>query len=255
MSENQQNPKVSVITPLYNAEKYIGTTIESVLNQTYSNWEMIIVDDGSADKGLEIAEKFARIEERIKIISGNKNMGAAKARNKAIEAATGRFIAFLDSDDLWLPQKLENQISFMLSNDYAFTYTAYRKISEDGKKGGIIHAPEKLSYHDILKTCSIGCLTVIYDTQKLGKMLMPDILKRQDFGLWLSILKKIPYAYGLNITLAEYRVRTDSISGNKWNAAKYQWKVYREIENLGIIQSAFYFTNYFFHGLVKTYLK
>jgi teichuronic acid biosynthesis glycosyltransferase TuaG len=247
--------KVSIITPLFNAEKFIEDTIQSVLNQTYENWEMLIVDDGSTDNGLELAQKHAQRDSRIKVIQLGQNHGPAKTRNKAIEMATGRFIAFLDSDDLWEAEKLTTQIEFMLLHNHAFTYTAYYKMSEDGVVGNILNVPDKIDYNSLLNTCPIGCLTVIYDTDKLGKMYMPNIKKRQDYGLWLSILKKIPYAYGINEPLAKYRVRNDSISGNKLNAAKYQWKIYREVEKLSLLKSIQCFSTYFFFGVLKTYFK
>ena len=248
-------PTVSIITPLHNSSKFISETIQSVLNQTYRDWEMIIVDDCSTDDSAEIVESFAEKDERIKLYHLKVNSGAAVARNTAIEKAKGRYIAFLDSDDLWTTTKLEEQISFMIKNNHSFTFTAYNKIDEKGKKFGEINVPTKVNYNDLLKTCSIGCLTAIYDSKELGKIYMPLIRKRQDYGLWLRILKITPFAYAINKPLANYRVRTGSLSGNKIKAAKYQWKIYREIEKLTIIKSTWYFTTYFIHGLFKTYFK
>jgi teichuronic acid biosynthesis glycosyltransferase TuaG len=246
---------VSVITPLHNASTFISQTIQSVLDQTYQYWEMIIVDDCSTDNSVEIVETFINQDNRIHLYKLAANSGAAAARNFAIEKAKGRFIAFLDSDDMWNPEKLELQISYMLKHGYAFTFGAYDKIDEKGKAIGHIDVPEKVGYADLLKTCSIGCLTAVYDTSVTGKVFMPIINKRQDYGLWLRLLKILPYAHGLNVSLAKYRVRQESLSGNKLKAARYQWKIYREIENLSLVKSAYYFTNYFSHGFFKTYFK
>lgn len=248
-------PKVSIITPLFNSEKFIEETIKSVLHQTYKNWEMLIVDDGSTDTGVTIAEKYQTQDSRIIVVKNGKNNGPAKTRNKAIEMASGRFIAFLDSDDLWEPEKLTEQIDFMLANNYSFTYTAYRKMNEDGIPGNVLNVPDKINYNSLLNTCPIGCLTAVYDTETLGKMYMPDIKKRQDYGLWLSILKKIPFAYGIQKPLAKYRVRNSSISGNKLDAAKYQWKIYRDVEKLSLLKSVQCFSTYFFFGVLKTYFR
>lgn len=249
------SPLVSVITPLYNAERFISETIKSVQNQTYTNWEMIIVNDQSSDKGVELVKVFQKDDERIILLENDKNEGAAVSRNKAIEAAKGRFIAFLDSDDLWLPEKLDTQVKFMLEKDVAFSFATYEKVDMDGNKFGQIDVPEKVDYYSLLKTCSVGCLTAVYDSEKLGKVYMPNIRKRQDYGLWLRILKMIPHGFGINIPLAKYRVRKDSISGNKFSAAKYQWNVYRNVEQLGLLKSVYYFTYYTIYGFVKTYFK
>ena len=247
-----KNDLVSIITANYNCEKFIEETIESVLAQTYKNWEMIIVDDVSTDNSVNTIKKYLKQDNRIKLIQLNKNSGAAVARNKAIEVAKGRYIAFLDSDDLWKPTKLEKQLVFMQKNNYDFTYTDYNLINEDSiKYGKTFKAKKESSYYDLLKTCSIGCLTVIYDTKNLGKITMPLILRRQDYGLWLKILKKIDKAYCLDESLAVYRTRQNSISSNKLKASQYQWKIYREIEKLNILNSIYYFLHYTYNGFKK----
>lgn len=245
---------VSIITPVHNSFSHIEDTIQSVLQQTFSDWELILIDDKSSDNGMDILAKYVRQDSRIRLLKNSKNQGAAITRNKGIEASEGRYIAFLDSDDLWEPEKLETQLKFMTENDYAFSFTAYRKFKNE-KIIGIQEVPEKVTHKELLKTCSIGCLTAMYDTEKLGKVYMPNISRRQDFALWLKLLKMVPYAYGLNIPLAKYRVRTDSISGNKFKAAKYQWRVYREFEHLNLIQASYYFIHYSFFGVLKTYLN
>ena|SRR5690554_904730 len=245
---------VSVISPLYNCSDYLEQTIQSVISQTYGNWEMIMVDDCSTDKSIEIAQKYAAQDSRIKVLQLEKNSGAAVARNTAIEAAQGRYIAFLDSDDKWLPHKLETQIQFMEDNDVAFNYAAYEKLNEQGEVVGTVGVPEKVSYSDLLKVCSIGCLTAVYDTQKLGKIYMPLIRKRQDLGLWLRILKKTPYAYGVQEVLGQYQLRSDSISANKRSAAQFTWKLYREVEQLNFFVAGYYFAHYAVNGVLRTKL-
>lgn len=243
---------VSIITPSYNCANYIIETINSVCSQKFAEWEMIIVDDCSSDNSVAVIKSHTEKDSRIKLIQLTENSGAAVARNTAIEAAQGRYIAFLDSDDLWLPDKLEKQLAFMQVNDYPFSYSAYNKIDENGNVFGHIGVPDKVSYSDLLKTCSIGCLTAMYDTKYFGKVNMPLIRKRQDFGLWLKLLKTTGYAYGLNETLAQYRVRADSISSNKANAARFTWRLYRDVEGLGLIKASYYFSHYAVRGLLRT---
>ena len=245
------NELVSVIIPSYKLEKFISKTIESVINQTYSNWEMIIVDDCSPDKSNEIIEKYMQKDNRIKLIKLNKNNGSAVARNTAIKEARGRYIAFLDADDLWLPKKLEKQIEFMKKNDLSFTYSSYYLIDEEENPLGVYNTIPEITYESMLKTCSVGCLTAIYDSQKLGKMYMPNILKRQDYGLWLKILKRIGKTKGMLEPLAVYRIRKNSVSSNKLKAAFYQWRVYRDIEKLNFFKSAYYFIHYTWNGIRK----
>ena len=243
---------VSVITPSHNSAQFISETIRSVLNQSFSDWELIVVDDCSTDNSVEVIQSFVDQDSRIKLIQLSENSGAAVARNTAIEAAAGRFIAFLDSDDKWLPHKLETQIQFMQDNDVAFSYAAYEKINEQGKAVGKIGVPERVTYNDLLKVCSIGCLTAVYDTQKLGKIYMPLIRKRQDLGLWLRILKQIPYAYGVQEVLGQYQLRSDSISANKRSAAQFTWKLYREVEKLNIFKASYFFAHYAVNGVLRT---
>ena len=243
---------VSIITPSYNSSLLISNTIISVLAQTFQEWEMIIVDDCSSDNSIEVIQSFIDKDPRIKLIQLNDNSGAAVARNAAIEAAQGRYISFLDSDDAWLPNKLEKQIAFMQENSYPFTFAAYDQVNEFDEVFGHVGVPSKVSYSDLLKSCSIGCLTAIYDTEYFGKVYMPLIRKRQDLGLWLRLLKKTEYAYGLNETLGLYKVRPDSISANKKSAALYTWRLYRDVEKLNLLLASYYFSQYAVRGLLKT---
>ncbi len=243
---------VSIIMPSYNSKIFLPETIDSVLAQTFKEWELIIVDDCSQDDSNKVIEGYMKCCEKIKLIKLDTNSGPAIARNRAIEEAKGRYIAFLDSDDLWTPDKLSKQISFMQEHDVALSYTGYYRIEEEsGEIIDQISVPKKVNYRELLKQNIIGCLTAIYDTQKIGKIYMPHIRKRQDFGLWLNILKKIPYAYGIDEPLAYYRVRRTSVSSNKILASKYNWKLYRKVEKLPMHKAIYYFGWYTYKSILK----
>lgn len=244
--------KVSIISPCYNSSRFIKETIESVIAQTYQDWEMIIVDDCSKDNSVEIILGYTEKEKRIKLIKSEKNVGAAEARNIALREAQGRFIAFLDSDDLWYPKKLELQLKYMLSKDIAFSFSAYDQIDEKGNKlNRIISVPEKIGYAGYAMNTIIGCLTVVIDKNKTGYFEMPLIRSSHDMALWLLIMKRGFKAYGFNQTLASYRVLQSSNTSNKWKAAKDVWKVYRKIEKINIISSSLYFICYTFNAIRK----
>ena len=225
-------PIVSIITPAFNAEKYIARTIDSVLSQSFKDWEMIIIDDNSIDGTEQIVLSYQYRERRIKYIKLTENCGAVKARNFGIEHAKGRFISFLDSDDIWMPNKLDIQLDFMSKNKLSFSYTYYYA-NYDGirilRKG-----PRKLNYSNLLRKCYIGCLTVMYDTQYLGKRYMPSFSKRHDWALWLQILKEIDAVHGIPIPLAEYTIRRNSLSAQKVGLIKYNWAVFRLLEGENI---------------------
>ncbi len=232
---------ISVVMPVHNSERFLEQSLKSVVAQTYANWELITVDDASTDGSTEIVKRYIRCGYPIRLIELKVNAGGAVARNAAIEAASGRFIAFLDSDDLWLPDKLERQVSFMIENNYPFTYCYYEKINEDGSgTAKIVKPPIKLSYTDLLKSNQIGCLAAMYDTRVLGKIYMPLIRKRQDYALWLRILKKIDFAHCYPEVLASYRLRSNSVSSNKMEMLLYNWRLFREIEGFSILKSAYY---------------
>lgn len=234
-------PLVSVITPTYNSEKYIRTVYSCLLNQTCSDWEWLVTDDSSIDDTPKILRQLAKNDSRLKLKVLEFNSGAAVARNFAIENASGRFIAFLDADDEWLPEKLEKQIFFMIENKYSFTHCWYQPIDNQGNKiGPVLKAPRKMNYYDMLKFNQVGCLTAVYDTQKLGKVYMPSIRKRQDYGLWLNLLKKTPYVYCLPECMAQYRNAPGSISSNKFEMLKYHWHLFREIEKFSLAKSIYY---------------
>ncbi len=242
---------VSIITPSHNTEKFIAGAMDSVIAQSYKDWEMIIVDDLSSDSSPGIIEAYAKKDPRIKLLKSEKRSGAAGARNRAIEAAKGRYIAFLDADDLWMPQKLEKQIAFMSRENLAFTYSSYQVIDENDELLTTFVTIPEISYESMLKTCSVGCLTAVYDIEKLGKMYMPILPTKEEYVLWLDIMKKIGRTKGITEPLASYRVGQTSVSSDKVNAATWQWKVYRDIEHLGLTKSLYYFVNYVYYGLKK----
>jgi len=244
---------VSIITPMYNSGDFIGETIKSVLNQTYIYWEMIIIDDASDDNSIAIVEEISIKEQKIKLIKSKINLGPAKARNIGIELAAGRYISFLDSDDLWLPEKLEKQILFMKKNNCALSYSSYQKIDYKGNCfGEVIVKNLEPSYHDLLKTNHIGCLTAMIDLNVIkNKVFMPNIKKRHDHGLWLSIIKKGYAVNGIQEILAQFRYRSGSISHDKISSAYYQWKLYREFENLNYSKSVYYMITWAWNGLLK----
>lgn len=240
---------VSIITPTYNCAKFIGATIESVLNQTYQNFEMIIVDDASKDNTEEVVKSFK--DKRIKYIRLSKNSGPAVARNRAMDEAKGKYMAFLDSDDLWKREKLEKQINFIKKNKYKIICSDYEQIDEEGNKlNKIIPCKKKVNYNGILLSCPVGNSTVFYDVSKLGKFKVPNIRKRNDDALWLQILKKEEYMYGQKEVLMEYRIRQNSVSSNKLSLIKYHWQLYREIEHLSVIRSVFHIAVW---GFIKVF--
>ena len=233
--------KVSIITPTYNCAHFIGETIESVINQTYQDWEMLIVDDCSKDNTEEIVKQYSQNDNRIKYIKIEQNSGAAMARNKAMELATGKYMAFLDSDDIWAKDKLDKQIKFMEENNYNITCTEYEQIDEVGQSlNKIIKVKKKVDYNGVLLTCPVGNSTVMYNVENLGKFEVPNIRKRNDDALWLQMLKKEKYIYGMDDVLMKYRIRSNSISSNKIDLVKYHWYLYREIEKISIIRSIFH---------------
>lgn len=237
-------PLVSIITPMYNSENYIAETINSVIEQTYKNWEMIIIDDNSRDCSYNIVNEYAKKDKRIKLYKNSSNEGVVKTRNKGIDIANGKYIAFLDSDDLWKPKKLTSQIEFMEQNKIVLSYTGYEKINEDSSFRGIVKVPEKVNYKELLKSNYMGCLTVVYNQEEIGKRFFKEYRKSEDYILWLSILKEVNFAYGVSENLASYRVMSNSRSSNKIDAVKFQWEAYKNIERLGSIKSVYYLLNY-----------
>ena len=244
------NKLVSIITPSFNSARFIEECIDSVLSQTYDNWELLIVDDCSTDNSCELIEKYN--DKRIDLIGLEKNVGAAEVRNIAIRKAKGKYIAFLDSDDIWGSTKLEDQIYFMQEKDIAFSFSNYQPISEDGNKlFSVIKASKFMTYSSYLKNTIIGCLTVVIDRDKTGNFEMPEIRSSHDMALWLLIMKRGFKAYGLDKNLAKYRLVSTSNTASKFKAAMDVWKVYRTIERLSFSYSAWCFINYTFNAIKK----
>lgn len=246
-----EKEKVSIIVPMYNAEKFIGKTIESVLAQTYQNWEMLIMNDVSTDNSLAIVSVYAKKDERIKIVNTEKNVGVVKGRNFLIDLASGKYIAFLDADDYWHNEKLEKQIKFMKEKNASISCTEYTRVKENEEKINDVIIKENIFYNDMLKNNYLGCLTVIYDTEKIGKKYFKELEKNEDYVLWLEIVKDVDIIYGLKENLAYYRVLDNSRSSNKVKTAKVRWEIYRKIEKLSLLKSIYYFLHYAVRAVLK----
>tara|TARA_R110002049_G_scaffold51245_2_gene145051 strand:- start:748 stop:1533 length:786 start_codon:yes stop_codon:yes gene_type:complete len=234
-------PQVSIITPMYNSEAFISETINSVINQTYKNWELFLIDDASQDNTLWIVQPFLNSHSNIKVIKNERNFGAAISRNKGIEAAKGGYIAFLDADDVWKPEKLETQIAFMQNHHCDVSFSSYEQIDEEGNfLNKLVKALPKLTYKKFLKSNYIGNLTGMYNAKILDKITAPNLRKRQDWLLWLAAIKKSGKpALGIPESLAYYRVRKNSISSNKWNLLKHNYWVYKKGLGFSTVKSIY----------------
>jgi len=244
---------VSIITPLYNSEEFIKDTVDSVLSQTYTNWEMVIVDDASTDKSVPIIQELIDGDGRVKLLRLPKNVGAAQARNRALELCSGRFIAFLDSDDVWYPEKLEKQLGFMLAKNIPISYTSYELINEFGHMmGRTVKSVPVLTQIDYLKNTIIGFSTSMIDANLVGNNFrFTDIRTRQDASLWITLLGEGFCAYGMKDVMVKYRIHRESISSNKVNAAIQVWKLYFRIHRIGLLKSAYYFIYYAINAIKK----
>ncbi|MBE6941077.1 MAG: glycosyltransferase family 2 protein [Ruminococcaceae bacterium] len=242
---------VSIIMPSYNTGRFIKETIESVLAQSYENWELLIVDDCSTDNTDEVVKPFLA-DPRICYIKNEKNSGAAVSRNRALREAKGKWIAFLDSDDLWEPEKLEKQIAFMEDNGYHYSYTNYVEIDEASKPNGKwVTGPRKITKHGMYNYCWMGCLTVMYDVQTVGLVQIEDIKKNNDYAMWLKVCQKAD-CYLLDETLARYRKRSGSISNHGYaKLIKWHYKLYREAEKRDCVTSAALMMRNLFFGFIK----
>jgi glycosyltransferase involved in cell wall biosynthesis len=242
---------VSIITPSYNCEKFISETINSIINQTFTDWELIITDDYSSDNSIGVIESFIKKDDRIRLYTLKSNQGAGAARNHSIKMAKGRYIAFCDSDDQWKINKLELQLNLMIKNNIVLSYSGYDVIGENGNYIRTIYPPKIITFKKILSNNYIGCLTAIYDSKIIGKQYMPLIRKRQDWVLWITILKKIKKTEGINTSLATYRLRSNSISRNKFNLIIHNWNVYHQVLGYNKFKSVLLMLNFIIHYAIK----
>lgn len=248
-TKSQTIPLVSIIMPAYNSSATLGESIQSVVSQTFGDWELLVIDDCSQENLYSIVESFN--DSRIHFIRLSRNSGVAVARNYGIEKARGRYLAFLDSDDLWLPEKLEKQLQFMEQNGYAFTYTWYQQFCHDTHNlGNIVKTKNKVNYAELLKGNDIGCLTVMLDRLQIKEIAMPA-QRHEDYITWLNILKQGWTAYSLPLVLAAYRKEKGSLTSNKWKSLLWTWKVYRDSQHLSLFRSAICLFFYVYYGIRK----
>ena len=243
--DSTKDKLVSIIVPVYNVEKFIVETMECVRAQSYDNWELLLVEDVSTDGTKEVIETYLheKPDERIHLVCQPENKGAAHARNRGLKEAAGRFIAYLDADDLWEPLKLEKQLAFMEERQAAFSFTGYEFADEEGKGlGKIVQVPATINYKEALKNTTIFTTTVMFDTDKIEKnMLNMPIIKSEDTALWWKVLRNGYIAYGLNENLVKYRRAGKSLSSNKLEAVRRVWNLYRKAEGMSIFSSAYHF--------------
>lgn len=244
---------ISIITPAYNAEHYICETIKSVQAQTYQDWELIVVDDCSTDYTSVLVSEYAKSDTRIKLLKAPQNGGVAKARNLGLEKADGEYIAFVDSDDLWKPNKLEKQLAFMKEKGCVLSYTDFQKFnSADGSLAKVMRCPKKMRANDILKNTAIGCLTVMVDKKQSGEFRMPPLNHTEDNCTWYHILKDTNQtAYNVGEVLSLYRDGNASMTKNKGKSAKQQWNTYRCYFKFSRIKSAYYFMWYAINAVLR----
>ena len=248
-----ENELISIIIPMYNCSPYFDETISSVIAQTYANWEALCVDDCSTDDTYQKALSYAEKDPRIKVYKNEKNAGPSLSRNFALEKSSGRYVAFLDSDDVWMPEKLQKQLNFMEKTGASVCITDYMTIEEDGTFRNIVSVPERTSYKQFLSNTLTCSHTVLIDTAKVDRTLlvMPDIKAGQDFAAWLQITRAGHDFYGLNEPLAKYRRHGGSISSNTLFAVKCTWRVYRDIEKLPLHTAIRCFLGYGFRAVKK----
>lgn len=243
--------QVSIITPAWRAAAFVGETIRSAQVQDFTDWEMLIVDDCSPDDTCRVIDSFSVADPRVRLIRQPRNAGPAEARNAALAQARGRYIAFLDSDDVWLPGKLSRQLEFMRGKSAPLSYTEYSRITQDASLlGQRIRVPPSLDYNQLLCNTAIVTSTVIVDTSLTGKVSMP-IAPYDDYALWLKLLRAGHVAHGLQADLLRYRVVAGSVSRSKSTSAMRVWRTYRDIESLGVVRSAWSFANYAVRGWLK----
>lgn len=243
-------PQVSIITPCYNSALYIDETIKSVINQTYSDWEIIITDDGSTDQSIDIIKQYN--DPRIILLQTEKNGGAGHARNISLKKATGRYITFLDSDDYWEPTFLQKMVDFMQTNNHELVYSTYARCDENlNPTIADFEATKIITFNSLLRTCTFSLLSTMYDSKRVGKFYFPENTKREDHVMWLEVLKQIPNGYPIKECLAKYRMRATSVSRNKQNIIKDQYLVYKDYMKFSTIKSLYYTTQWALNGFKK----
>lgn len=243
-------PEVSIITPVFNSSKFLEKTIASVLNQTFTDWEWMITDDKSTDNSVEIIQKIN--DSRIQLILSDKNGGAGHARNLSLKQASGRFITFLDADDFWEPNFLEEMIWFMKKENTELAYSNYARCDENlNPVIDDFKADKPVTFDNLLKTCRLSLLSSMYDSQRVGKEYFPEGSKREDHVMWLNLLKKIPVGKPLPKTMAKYRMHQSSISRKKSNIVKDQYLVYKDYMNFSTVKSLYYTANWALNGFMK----
>ncbi len=247
------NDLVSIIMPMHNSVKYVGEAIESVIRQTYDNWELLIIDDVSTDNSCDIVRKYVEQDPRVHLLYNDNHTGhPSSPRNMGVKCACGRYIAFLDSDDLWFPEKLQQQIPLFEDERVAIVYSNYEKMNEDGSRANrVVKAPAFASYDVLLSGNVIGNLTGVYDREKVGKVVF-QYVHHEDYVLWLSILKKGFVAKNTNTVTAAYRIVSGSVSSDKLKVLPWQWHVYRKVERLGLLCSIYHFVIYAFKAYFKS---
>ncbi|KJS62135.1 glycosyltransferase family 2 protein [Streptomyces rubellomurinus] len=253
-------PLVSVVMPVHNSAATLGASVRSVLAQTHADVELLITDDASTDGSMDLLQELARTDERVRPQAAPEQGGAARARNLAMARARGEYVALLDSDDMWLPEKLERQLAFAAGGDAPLTFTSYFKVDGDHvgeaadfvPNGRVVEARERVTYRDMLVQDHIGALTAMYDRKVLGTRLMPDMPKRQDYALWLSIMRDGHPARGLREPLAVYRSgRAGSLSSNKLSLVEHNWALYRRHERLSLVRSTMALAGATLHSVRK----
>jgi teichuronic acid biosynthesis glycosyltransferase TuaG len=240
-------PLVSIITPVYNAARWLPETLASVRDQTFTDWEQILVDDGSTDESVAIIEAARREDPRFRLIRTVRNMGPSAARNLALRAALGRFIAFLDADDLWLPEKLERSIQWMTEHHYSFIYHDYRHLSHDGARvGKIVRGPDTLTTRALHTRRGTGCLTVVVDREAVQEFAFPPVapFHAEDFCLWANLIRAGHIGHRMPEDLARYRLSPHSRSANKLRSALNAWHLYRHVSKLPLLRATIWWTRY-----------
>lgn len=242
---------VSVVMPAYNAGAFIAEAITSVLGQTCPHWDLIVVDDCSTDDTVRVAREWMERDPRVKVVRSSVNGGTAAARNLGLSQCMGRYVAFLDADDVWMTEKMHRQLDFMERQGIAFSFTAYQKFGPNGL-GSVIGAPHSVSWREMLMGNRIGCSTVMIDTRAFPRLSFPTGLGRQeDYALWLSLLRQGGLAYGIDEPLVRYRVHEASKSARKLRSITAQWSVYRDFEQLPLLHAAWYLAHYAVRGTIK----